>query len=99
VSRLRCNQYSSCQEANHIDLAGGQSLGGAVTGAEIQSIEKMTSGHLSMNAQLSATHGTCQALFTYIDEAAYPLAGDEQDIEILAHHMDAGVVLTSWNPE
>lgn len=99
MSCLGYNQYSGCLEADYTDLSGGQSLGGAITGAEIQSIEKMTSGHLSMTAQLSATHGTCQALFTYIDEAAYPLAGDEQDIEILAHHMEEGVVLTSWNPE
>ena len=52
-----------------------------------------------MTAQMSGTHGTCQALFTYIDEAAYPLAGDEQDIEVLAQSMDQGVVLTAWNPE
>jgi len=99
VSRIYWIPYPNRPKANHVGLAGGQSLGGAITGAEIQSIEKMTSGHLSMTAQMSGTHGTCQALFTYIDEAAYPLAGDEQDIEVLAQSMDQGVVLTAWNPE
>lgn len=59
----------------------------------------MTYGYLSMNAQLSPVHGTCQALFTYIDEARFPEAGDEQDIETLAHKMDEGIVLTNWDPE
>jgi len=86
---------SGSSQAEHVGLAGGQSLGGAITRAEIQSIEKMTSGHLSMTAQMSEAHVTCQALFTYIGEAAYPLAGDEQDIEVLAQSMDQGVILTA----
>jgi hypothetical protein len=80
-------------------LLGGQSTGGIITGAEIRSIDKMISGHLTMTAQLSPAHGTCQALFTYIDEEGYPLAGDEQDIEVLGQRMDEGVVLTVYNPE
>jgi hypothetical protein len=55
-------------EYRFISCRVGKSLGGEITGAELQSIDKMTYGHLSMNAQLSPVHGTCQALFTYIDE-------------------------------
>lgn len=92
--------YSHRSRLNIVPFpSGGQPLGGEITGAELQSIDKMTYGHLSMNAQLSPVHGTCQALFTYIDEAGFPEAGDEQDIEILAHKMDEGIVLTNWNPE
>jgi beta-glucanase (GH16 family) len=89
--------------SNHLRLTtvspGGQLLGGEITGAELQSIDKMTSGHLSMRAKISPVHGTCQALFTYIDEAEFPMAGDEQDIEMLGHTLDEGIVLTNWNPE
>ncbi|KAJ9112853.1 hypothetical protein QFC19_000408 [Naganishia cerealis] len=80
-------------------VPGGQQKGGAITGAEITSIDTMLSGHLTMTAQISAEHGTCQAQFTYIDEAGYPLAGDEQDIEMLGQTLDEGIVLTNWNPE
>lgn len=80
-------------------LTGGQSLGGEITGAELQSVDKMTSGHLSMRAQISPVHGTCQSLFTYIDEAGFPEAGDEQDIEILGQRLDEGMLLTNYNPE
>jgi beta-glucanase (GH16 family) len=92
--------YSHRSRLNIVSFpAGGQSVGGEITGAELQSIDKMTYGHLSMNAQLSPVHGTCQALFTYIDETRSSEAGDEQDIEMLAHKIDEGIVLTNWDPE
>lgn len=59
----------------------------------------MISGHLSMRAQISPVHGTCQSLFTYIDEAGFPIAGDEQDIEMLGRRLDEGMLLTNYNPE
>lgn len=58
----------------------------------------MTSGHLSMTSRISPVHGTCQSLFTYIDEANFPKAGDEQDIEIRGQLLDKGIQLTNWNP-
>lgn len=58
----------------------------------------MISGHLSMTTRVSPVHGTCQAMFTYIDEGGYPTAGDEQDIEMLGQTLDQGIVLTNWNP-
>jgi beta-glucanase (GH16 family) len=58
----------------------------------------MISGHLSMTTRVSLVHGTCQAMFTYIDEGGYPTAGDEQDIEMLGQSLDKGIVLTNWNP-
>jgi hypothetical protein len=74
-------------------------MGGVVTGAQIRSAEYMMSGHLSMTTRISPVHGTCQALFTYIDEANFPKAGDEQDIEIRPQLLDKGIQLTNWNPE
>jgi beta-glucanase (GH16 family) len=74
-------------------------MGGVVTGAQIRSAEFMTSGHLSMTTRISPVHGTCQALFTYIDEANFPKAGDEQDIEIRGQLLDKGIQLTQYNPE
>jgi hypothetical protein len=32
-------------------------------------------------------------------KARFPEAGDEQDIKMLAHKMDEGIVLTNWDPE
>jgi hypothetical protein len=78
---------------------GGQKMGGAITGAQIRSAEYMTSGHLTMRTRVSPVHGTCQALFTYIDETNVPKAGDEQDIEIRPRLMDKGIQLTNWNQE
>jgi hypothetical protein len=34
-----------------------------------------------------------------MDEGRFPEAGDEQDIEILAHKMDERIVLINWDPE
>ncbi|KAJ9116023.1 hypothetical protein QFC24_006864 [Naganishia onofrii] len=79
-------------------VPGGQSTGGIITGAEVHSTDTMISGHLSMTSRVSPVHGTCQAMFTYIDEGGYPMAGDEQDIEMLGQTLDEGIVLTNWNP-
>jgi beta-glucanase (GH16 family) len=73
--------------------------GGIITGAEVHSTDTMISGHLSMTSRVSPVHGTCQAMFTYIDEGGYPMAGDEQDIEMLGQTLDEGIVLTNWNPK
>jgi hypothetical protein len=84
--------------ANTHAATGGQSKGGVITGAQLRSVDVMTSGHLSMTTRVSGVHGTCQAMYTYIDQANYPGAGDEQDIEIRAQLMDAGIMLTNWDP-
>ncbi|WRT68898.1 uncharacterized protein IL334_005880 [Kwoniella shivajii] len=77
-----------------LTVPGGQSTGGVVSGAEIQTTEAITGGVFTMNAQLSPVSGTCQAIFTYtVDDTA---SGDEQDIEMV--FSQPGLQLTNWDP-
>ncbi|KAK6904565.1 hypothetical protein I203_105381 [Kwoniella mangroviensis CBS 8507] len=77
-----------------LTVPGGQSAGGIISGAEIETMNPVLGGVFTMSAQLSPVHGTCQAIFTYTENK--DLYSDEMDIEMV--YIEPGLQLTNHDP-